>query len=463
MKHFYSCILCVFLWNLSAQQVTIVDETNLDPIAGVAIFNLVKTKTNISNFDGQISLARFQGFERIYFQHISYHRESILKSKIGDTIFLTPKSTNLNEIVISASKFEQSKKEVPQKIISIDAQEIEQATPQTSADLLANSAGVFVQKSQLGGGSPMIRGFSTNRVLITVDGVRLNNAIFRGGNVQNVISINPFNIQNTEVILGAGSVIYGSDAIGGVMNFYTTTPELSQLNSPQFSTKSNLRYSSANNEKTAQVGLNIGLNKWGFHTSMSFSDFGDLRMGRTEIQQYLTPFYVTQQNGQDITMPNHNPRVQKFTNYNQFHAAQKILYKPTKSLNFDFGLHYATTSDIPRYDRLALQSTAENLNYAEWSYGPQKWLLANLQLTKLSSKSNLYDKIKTTIAYQNFGESRISRKFNDLNQKNRTEKVQAVSLNLDLDKTITDKMNISYGAEYIYNKINSEGLSINRE
>ena len=463
MKHFYSCILCVFLWNLSAQQVTIVDETNLDPVAGVAIFNLVKTKTNISNFDGQISLARFQSFERIYFQHISYHRESILKSKIGDTIYLTPKSTNLNEIVISASKFEQSKKEVPQKIISIDAQEIEQATPQTSADLLANSAGVFVQKSQLGGGSPMIRGFSTNRVLITVDGVRLNNAIFRGGNVQNVISINPFNIQNTEVILGAGSVIYGSDAIGGVMNFYTTTPELSQLNSPQFSTKSNLRYSSANNEKTAQVGLNVGLNKWGFHTSMSFSDFGDLRMGRTEIQQYLTPFYVTQQNGQDITMPNHNPRVQKFTNYNQFHAAQKILYKPTESLNLDFGLHYATTSDIPRYDRLALQSTAENLNYAEWSYGPQKWLLANLQLTKLSSKSNLYDKIKTTIAYQNFGESRISRKFNDLNQKNRTEKVQAVSLNLDLDKTITDKMNISYGAEYIHNKINSEGLSINLE
>ena len=463
MKHFYSCILCVFLWNLSAQQVTIVDETNLDPIAGVAIFNLVKTKTNISNLEGQISLSRFQSFERIYFQHISYHRESILKSKIGDTIFLTPKSTNLNEIVISASKFEQSKKEVPQKIISIDAQEIEQTTPQTSADLLAHSAGVFVQKSQLGGGSPMIRGFSTNRVLITVDGVRLNNAIFRGGNVQNVISINPFNIQNTEVILGAGSVIYGSDAIGGVMNFYTTTPELSQLNSPQVSAKGNVRYSSANNEKTAQVGLNIGLNKWGFHTSMSFSDFGDLRMGSTDIQQYLTPFYVTQQNGQDIIMPNHNPRIQKFTNYSQFHAAQKILYKPSESLNLDFGLHYATTSDIPRYDRLALQNTDQTLKYAEWSYGPQQWLLANFQLTKLSSKSNLYDKIKTTIAYQNFGESRISRKFNDLNQKNRTEKVQAVSLNLDLDKTITDKLNISYGAEYIYNKINSEGLSINLE
>ncbi len=463
MKHFYSCFLCIFLWNLSAQQVVVVDETNSEPIAGVAVFNLVKTKTNVSNLDGIVSIERFQSFERIYFQHLSYHRESILKSKLRDTIFLSPKSTSLNEIVISASKFEQSKKEVPQRIISIDANDIQQAMPQTSADLLAQSGRVFVQKSQLGGGSPMIRGFSTNRVLITVDGVRLNNAIFRGGNVQNVISINPFNVQTTEVILGAGSVIYGSDAIGGVMNFYTTSPQLSNSESPLVSTKSNLRYSSANSEKTAQIGLNIGLNKWGFHTSMSFSDFGDLRMGKTDVQEYLTPFYVTHRNEQDMLIPNHNPRIQKFTNFNQFHAAQKILFKPSESLTFDFGLHYATTSDIPRYDRLVVQNSDQTLKYAEWNYGPQQWLLANFQLTKLSSRSNLYDKIKSTVAYQHFGESRISRKFDDVDQKRRTEAVEALSFNLDFEKTINDKTNLFYGAEYIYNKVNSEGVSLNVE
>ena len=74
----------------------------------------------------------------------------------------------------------------------------------------------------------MIRGFSANRVLIVVDGVRMNNAIFRSGNLQNVISIDPNMIELTEVIMGPGSVIYGSDAIGGVMNFYTTTPKLSE-------------------------------------------------------------------------------------------------------------------------------------------------------------------------------------------------------------------------------------------
>lgn len=461
MKHFYTCFFCIYFLNLSAQKVVVLDEISAEPIAGVAVFNLFKTKTTITNLDGVASITPFQSFERIYFQHLSYHKQSMLKSKIKDTIFLTPKSTNLNEIVISASKFEQSKKEVPQRIISISAQDIQQTTPQTTADLLERSGRVFIQKSQLGGGSPMIRGFSTNRVLITVDGVRLNNAIFRGGNVQNVISINPFNIQNTEVILGAGSVIYGSDAIGGVMNFYTTAPELTETTTPLVYTKSNLRYSSANNEKTAQLGLNIGLNKWGFHTSMSFSDFGDLTMGKSDVQEYLTPFYVTHRNGQDMLMPNHNPRVQKFTNFNQFHAAQKILYKPSKTLTFDFGLHYATTSDIPRYDRLVVQNTNQTLKYAEWNYGPQQWLLANFQLTKLSSRSNLYDKIKSTVAYQHFNESRISRKFDAEDRTIRTEGVEAVSLNLDFDKIINDKTNLFYGAEYIYNKVNSNGLSIN--
>ena len=463
MKQFYSCFFGFFLWALPAQDIVVVDETNSEPITGAVVYNLVKTKTNISNFDGIISIADFQSFEKIYFQHLSYHRQVRLKSKLSDTIFLAPKSTSLNEIVISASKFEQNRKEVPHNIISLNTRDVERTNPQTSADLLANSGRVFVQKSQLGGGSPMIRGFSTNRVLITVDGVRLNNAIFRGGNVQNVISINPFNVQNTEIILGAGSVIYGSDAIGGVMNFYTTTPKLSKAQTAEFSAKSRLRYASVNSEKTVQIGLNMGLKKWGFHSSMSFSDFSDLKMGRTNQSAYLTPFYVTRRNGQDMLIPNHNPHIQKFSNFSQFHLAQKILYKPNSTLKFDFGLHYATTSDIPRYDRLTLQNSDQSLKFAEWYYGPQKWLLANLQLTKISSRSPFYDKIKATLAHQYFGESRLSRKFESTALTNRSESVDALSFNLDFNKVLSDNVNLSYGGEYIYNNIGSQGSTLDIE
>ena len=307
----------------------------------------------------------------------------------------------------------------------------------------------------------MIRGFSTNRLLITIDGVRLNNAIFRGGNVQNVLSINPFNVEKTEVILGSGSVIYGSDAIGGVMNFYTTTPKLSESTTPNLTARSTVRYASANNEKTAHLDFNLGFQKWGFHSSVSVSDFGDLKMGANGPDDYLSLHYAQYVNGQDIMVSNTTPRVQKFTNFRQMHLAQKVLYKANDDLKFDLGLHYSTTSDYPRYDRLSNYGSDGILHYAEWNYGPQDWFLANLQMTKLSSGSSLYDKIKISAAYQNFKESRINRRFDSDTRKIREENVDAVSLNFDFYKTLSNSSNISYGTEYIYNRVGSTGHKTN--
>jgi hemoglobin/transferrin/lactoferrin receptor protein len=461
MNRFFLFIFSFFIWSGFAQQVVVVDELDNTPVPGVAIFNDLKTKTAITDFDGYVTIDKFTQLDKVYFQHLSYHKFSALKSFIQDTVFLSPKATSLNEIVISASKFEQSKKEVPQNIISISSKEIQISNPQTSADLLSNSGRVFVQKSQLGGGSPMIRGFSTNRLLITVDGARLNNAIFRGGNVQNVLSINPFNIENTEVILGSGSVIYGSDAIGGVMNFYTTTPKLSESTSPNLMARSTVRYGSANNEKTAHLDLNLGFQKWGFHSSVSVSDFGDLEMGAHGPDDYLSLFYAQNVNGQDIMVPNSTSRIQKFTKFRQMHLAQKVLYKANDDLNFDLGLHYSTSSDYPRYDRLSTYDEDGMLHYAEWNYGPQEWFLANLQMTKLSSRSNLYDKIKISAAYQNFKESRINRRFSSEMRKIREENVDAFSLNFDFYKLLSNNSTVSYGTEYIYNRVGSSGHKIN--
>lgn len=444
---------------VGAQQIVVVDELENTPIPAAAVFNDLKTKTEITDINGFVTIDKFIGSEKIYVQHISYHKISVLKSSIQDTIFLTPKATSLNEVVVSASKFQQSKKEVPQTIISIDSKAIQFSNPQTSADLLSNSGRVFVQKSQLGGGSPLIRGFSTNRLLITVDGVRLNNAIFRGGNVQNVLSINPFNAENTEIILGSGSVIYGSDAIGGVMNFYTTTPKLSESKTPNLSARSTVRYASANTEKTAHLDFNVGFQKWGFHTSASVSDFGDLKMGIHGPDDYLSLFYNQQTNAGDVMVSNTTPRIQKFTNFRQIHLAQKVLFKASDDLKFDLGIQYSTTSDYPRYDRLATYDSEGLLRYAEWNYGPQDWLLANIQMTKLSSRSNFYDKIKISAAYQNFKESRINRRFNANTRKIREENVDALSMNFDFYKTLSTTSNIFYGTEYIYNRVGSSGYS----
>ena len=214
------------------QEITLLDTETKEPVINAVLYNDDKSITVLSDFDGKCDIAVFNRNERITIRHLSYQTKRSTKQlllKRGGKVYLSLKREQLDEVVMSISKWEQQKKDIPQKIVSINAQAIAFTNPQTSADLLQNSGKIFVQKSQLGGGSPMIRGFATNRLVLSVDGVRMNNAIFRGGNIQNIISIDPFTVKNTEVVFGPGSVIYGSDAIGGVMNFITNKPQFSTI------------------------------------------------------------------------------------------------------------------------------------------------------------------------------------------------------------------------------------------
>ena len=459
MKFFHT-IFFFFLVTISvqAQHITVLDKITEEPIFGVAIYNIDKTKSVITNFRGEAQLDEFSEFELIYFKHLSHVLKKVTKRELAgvNKIYLESNTQGLEEIVISASKFQQNKKDIPQKIISLNSESVQFVNPQTSADLLESSGQVYIQKSQLGGGSPMIRGFSTNRLLITVDGVRMNNAIFRGGNLQNVIAIDPFSIENTEVTLGAGSVIYGSDAVGGVMSFYTQEPRLSYTNSTVFKSNIITRYSTASDEKTGHFDFNLGYKKWAFATNVSYTSFNDLKMGSHGPDEYLRPEFVVTTNNTDVIIKNSDSQIQKQSGYNQINLMQKARYEPYENLSFDFGIYYTKTSDIPRYDRL-IRYRKGALRSAEWNYGPQKWFMSNLQVTKLSSRSNLYDKIKATLAYQNFQESRIDRDFQSNIRSIREEAVDAYSFNLDFEKTLSLKTRFFYGLEYVNNKIMSDG------
>ena len=461
----FSILLCLCFHSTFAQTITVLEEGTKQPISDVSLYNLKKTKYEVTDFDGNAVLDKFNDREVIYFQNLLYEKLEIRKFEISQNnfvVYLKPKVEGLKQIVISVSKFEQSKKDIPQSIVAVNAKEIAFANPQTSADLLDNTGNIFIQKSQMGGGSPMIRGFSTNRLLISVDGVRMNNAIFRGGNLQNVISIDPLSIQNTEVTLGAGSVVYGSDAIGGVMSFYTKKPQLSYKDESIISGNAMLRYASANNEKTSHIDFNLGYKKWAFLTNLSYTDFDDLRMGSHGPEDYLRPEYFVRQNGQDVIIANSNPNLQVPTAYSQINFMQKVRYEPRDNLKFDLGLFFTTTSDYPRYDRL-VRPRGETLRSAEWDYGPQRWFMSNLQVTKTSSSSNIYDKIQATLAFQNFKESRKDRDFQSVIREVREEYVDVLSFNLDLEKKLSPKTTMSYGLEYLFNRVGSEGFEENIE
>lgn len=454
-------ILCFIGFSISsfAQNIVVIGEQDRQPISGVALYNGEKTKSGITDLDGNVDISEFDDDELVYFKHISYNLSAISKRGIlagGNSVSLSLSPSSLDEIVLSVSKFGQSKRDIPQQIATVTSKDVLFRNPQTAADLLESSGQVYVQKSQLGGGSPLIRGFSTNRLLITVDGVRFNTAIFRGGNVQNVISIDPFVVDRTEVILGPGSVVYGSDAVGGVMNFYTQKPKFSFEEGLDVSGNVLGRYATANQEKTGHFDFNLGMKEWAFFTSASYSDFDDLTMGSNGPDDYLRTEYAETINGVDTEVSNKDPQVQKFTGYDQINLMQKIRYSPTEQWDFNVGLFYTSTSDYSRYDRLIRKSNGV-LRAAEWYYGPQEWLSGNLQVSHQQDGVALFDDSKITLSYQRFKESRNDRDFGDTILFETDETVSAYSGGLDLTKKLAPKSTIFYGLEYVYNKVGSKG------
>ncbi len=457
-------LLLIFLLTavVSAQVVTVKDQSTNKSLELVAIYNSDPNRSVITNTNGQADISKIDKSQPVIFRLIGYEKTELSYSKIEENnfvILLKPTAISLDNVVVSSSRWEENKSEVPNTIEMITPRDIEFQNPQTTADMLGMSGNVFIQKSQLGGGSPMIRGFATNRLLIVVDGVRMNTAIFRSGNLQNVISLDANALDHTEVIFGPGSVIYGSDAIGGVMNFHTLTPRLSLGDEVMLNVGVMGRFSSADLEKSGHLHFNIGLNNWGFLTSVTYSDFDDLVMGSNGPDEYLRPTYQTRINGKDTVVVNPDPKKQVPSGYNQVNFLQKILFAPISDWEFEYAFHYSTTSDYPRYDRL-LRPRGNTLRSAEWYYGPQKWMMNNLMITNFSGNS-IYDLSKLIVAYQNFEESRHDRNLNNDDRTNNTEKVNAFSANLDMIKEINENSNLFYGVEIVLNKVESTGNSEN--
>ncbi len=448
----------VYAYLGNSQTLIIVDKETGDPVEHVLVTNENYTIFESSNSRGQIDLRSLKGSESIEARKLGYKTIVLTFQDLENASFqieMKRSNLNLDQIVVSATRWRQVSDDIPSKIISISTQEIELQNPQTAADLLGISGKVFVQKSQQGGGSPMIRGFATNRLLYSVDGVRMNTAIFREGNIQNVINLDPFATENTEVLFGPGSVIYGSDAIGGVMSFQTLTPQLSIDDKALVSGKAVTRYSSANRERTGHIDINLGGKKWASVTSFSAWNYGHLKQGKNGPDDYIKSFHVKPGDTADEVVEQKEPLLQIPSAYSQFNAMQKVRFRPTKNLEFNYGFHYSRTSEYGRYDRHNRSSNG-TARYSVWNYGPQAWMMNNLSMT-YSATNKLYDKLNIRFAIQNFEESRISRLLNNPQESTQLEEVDAYSLNIDFSKRISKRHQFFYGVEWVRNDVESTG------
>lgn len=456
----YILALSVLLFAITgySQTLSITDKKTGENIPGATVYSEKPKVSALTNAKGQVDISAFKGAEKMEIRMLGYKifvgSYSELESS-GFSIMLETANVSIDEVVISSSRWEQSSANIPSKIISISSKSVTLQNPQTAADLLGTSGKVFIQKSQQGGGSPMIRGFATNRLVYTVDGVRMNTAIFRSGNIQNVINIDPFATERTEVLFGPGSVIYGSDAIGGVMSFQTITPQLSLDEKPLITGKAITRYSSANKEKTAHFDVNLGWKKWSLVTSISAWDFDHLRQGKRGPSDYLKTIHVVRMDSIDRVVSQDDPLLQVPTAYSQINMMQKIRFRPNEKWDVQYGFHYSETSDYGRYDRHNRMRNG-TARYAEWNYGPQIWMMNNLNITH-NGQHAVYDQMSIKLAHQFFEESRIDRTLNKNDRNTQTEKVQAYSANLDFGKSFGKKNTLFYGAEYVINEVTSLG------
>ncbi|MCB9312412.1 MAG: TonB-dependent receptor [Lewinellaceae bacterium] len=443
---------------LCGQTITIESIVTRDALIGASVTNTSATRIAISDNRGQADISPFQSSDTLVISYLGHDTRRIAFQDLAGMdykVHLQESGILLGAIPVTATRWSQPMKRSAQPLAVIRPGEVRLQNPQTAADLLGMSGQVFIQKSQLGGGSPMIRGFAANRVLISVDGVRMNTAIFRSGNLQNVIALDPLTLDQTEIILGPGSLLYGSDAIGGVMLFTTRQPTLIPTGDRPLRGQAFLRFASASQEKTVHLDLHYGKGKWAFLTSATHTDYEDLRMGRHGPEEYLRTSYVQRLDGRDSVITNPDPIIQVGSGYHQVNLMQKIRYMPNDHWDIEYCFHLSTTGDVPRYDRL-IRPRGNTLRSAEWTYGPQNWQMHHLEAENRADNP-FYDHMRLSLAYQYSEESRRDRDLNKPTRFLREEAVDAWSLNLDLHRSLDAKQTLNYGLEGVFNTVSSSG------
>ena len=440
-----------------SQTITIRDNSTREPLEKALIqdknnnqvFTDAKGKANLSSLNKEDSIIIFS---------FGYTLKKV-KVTTETTIDLISKSVNLDEIVLSANRKSEHKIDVPYSIEIIKQKDIEFTNPATSGDLLSNTGQVFVQRSQAGGGSPSLRGFEANKVLLVIDGVRMNNAIYRGGHLQDVMTIDPNMLERTEVVFGPSSTIYGSDALGGVMHFYTKNAQFSTDEKMLVKANAMVRYASAAQEKTSHLDFNLGWKKIASMTNITFSDFGDVRSGSNKLTGYTNVwdrnYYQDRINERDTMIKNSDNNVQKGSGYSQVDIMQRFNIKTGQYMVHNLNFQYGASSFLPRYDRLNGDYKSGKFKFAENGYGPQKRLLAAYTLN-YDGKTTISDNVKVILAYQKIDQDRITRNFQSLNRKTQQEDVTVLSANVDAFKLIKEKHEVRYGLEFTHNDVQSK-------
>lgn len=432
----------LFLSSYSFSQEFVVEDLNGERIPQVSFFN--KDNQFYSNLNGIINLSAFSETERITTNHISFMELKFIKKDIiNKKIILVRKNYSLNEISIQSSL----DIEKDYSFTKLNQQEILESLSKNTAELLEKSTSISVQKSQSGGGSPNIRGFEANRVLLILDEVKLNNLIYRSGHLQNILSVDPYIIDNLKVLHGPSAIFYGSGSLGGAIIINTIGPEKYTNNKKLFVQQ----YESSSSSLTSHYHSIYKINNSSLLSSVSFKKYGNTKMGRNRMHGYEDwgVYQFATKNEEQL-----------FGKYEQVDLTQKIHFQITELSSLSFNSQFSNTSNINRFDKLN-DVEGDYPKYKYWYYGPQKRILQSAKYVSFSN-SSLFDKFNINLSYQHLKESRHKQLYFDENIIRRFEKVNILDSRIEFFKSLGG-LEIKYGLSNRLQKLNSSAYTENEE
>jgi len=285
-------------------------------------------------------------------------------------------SKTLGEVVITAGRYPAVILKTPEPIRVLGEDAYLKSQLRTSAEALTLTPGVFVQKTNHGGGSPFVRGLTGNQTLLLIDGIRLNNAAFRYGPNQYFNTIDLFSIEKMEVLRGSGSVQYGSDAIGGTIQTFTHMLRTSA--DPKWHGSVLTRFGTEKMEQTVHADAEYSGKSAAFRGGITYRNFGDLVGGDTT-------------------------GVQSPSGYDEFDFDIKgKIALPDKS-EMTFAFQSVNQDNVPVYHKIVLE------NYEINRMEPQKRDLAYIRYTR-QINSGIFRSAQATASYHRSEEGRALKK-----------------------------------------------------
>ncbi len=438
----------LLLWLLPviayAQRVqgTLLEATSRQPVADANISVVNSLNGTVSDKAGHFSLDLAPGDSLLSISKVGFEafKLDIVVGKTATdlgTITLQPGIMLLNkEVIVTAQRMPQPQFESPQAVAVLNQSQLVQYAPRSAAEALFGLPGVWVQKTNHGGGSPFIRGMTGNQTLQMIDGIRLNNAISRYGPNQYFNTIDPNSIRQIEVIRGSGSVAYGSDAMGGVIQVLTKSPAFSD----GFHVSGNAygKWMTGGMERSGRAELTVSGSRAAFYGGFSVRHFGDLIAGGG---RKLTP-----------------------SGYGELSSDMKAIFRLTSRQRLTLAYQFLDQNNVHRWDQTALQpwEPPGRPLYQTWKFDPQDRRLGYVRWEMFNS-SRWFKQITATVSLNRSVEGRIKQRQNENLLARERDAVNTYGGMLEVRAEPASFYSITSGLEFYYDRVRSQATETDLE